>query len=68
MLRHNDKKPRYTEPPPAKRIRIQKSGAERKSKATRGPKAEPMERNGRQEPPPTLQEVNLVINEISKNS
>ena len=28
-LRVNEKKPRYTQPPPAKRIRIQKSGATR---------------------------------------
>ena len=67
-LRHNEKKPRYTQPPPAKQIRIPKSGAARKSKATGGCEAEPMEPKGRREPPPTLQEVNAVINEIYKNS
>ena len=67
-LRHNEKKPGYTEPPPAKQLRIPKGGAARKCKATRGREAEPKEGIGRREPPPTLQEVNLVINEISKNN
>ena len=67
-LRHNEKKPRYTRPQPPKQIRIPKSGAARKSKATRVGEGEPMELKERREPPPTLQEVNAVINEISKNS
>ena len=57
-LRVNEKKPRYTQPPPAKQIRIPKSGAARKSKGTGGREADPMEPKWRREPPPTLQGVN----------
>ena len=66
-LRVNEKIPLYTQPPPAKQIRIPKSGAARKLKATGGRKAEPMEPKERREPPSILQEVNAVINEIYKN-
>ena len=67
-LRVNEKRPRYTQPPPAEQICIPRSGAAQKSKDTGGREAEPMEPKGRREPPPTLQEVNAVINKIYKNS
>ena len=53
-LRVNGKKPRYTQPPRAKQICIPKSGAARKSKATEGREAEPMEPEGRQGAPTNL--------------
>ena len=61
ILRNNEKKPRYTQLSPAKQIRIPKSGAAPKWKATGGREAEPMELKGRREPPPTLQEVNANL-------
>ena len=67
-LRVSEKRPRYTKPPSAKQICIPKSEAARKSKATGGRQAEPMEPKGRREPPPTLQEGNAVTNDIYPNS
>ena len=63
-LHQNEKKSRYTQPPPAQQIRIPKSGARRTSEATGGRKVEPMDPNGRSEPQPSLQGVNAIGNEI----